>query len=228
LNTVDESILSYLDESGKPYEYADDTFKSIHEIVVGTGHNLAYQTINNVMTLQRSHYGTIKQFVEAFRSAIADANRLTKGKAFIPYVASAMLLRMLDSELHAWVEIKQNEYMTDGNAIDMELTDFHRLCDLAIDKARFTENHTMLAKSPKTRSNSISSPKEKTNLTLNDKSTSNKQKEFEDNISVKRRERQRSPPKDMNIATYTRIWREFPTQKDNDGNCMFCNLPGHT
>ena len=75
------------------------------------------------MTLQRSHYGTIKQFVEAFRSVIADTNRLTKGKAFIiPYVASAMLLRMLDSELHAWVEIKQNEYMTDENAIDMTLS----------------------------------------------------------------------------------------------------------
>ena len=80
-------------------EAAVRRFKSIYEIAVGTSHKLAYQTINNVMAFH--YHSTIKQFVEAFRSAVADTDRLTEGKAFIRYVASAMLLRILDSEIRA-------------------------------------------------------------------------------------------------------------------------------
>lgn len=69
------------------------------------------------------YHSTSKQFVGAFRSAVVEA--------FIPYVASAILLTILDSELRAWVETKRNEYMTD-------VGEFHHLCDHAIDRARFT------------------------------------------------------------------------------------------
>ena len=55
--------------------------------------------INNVMAFR--YHSTNKQFVGAFRSAVADTDRLTEGTAFIPYVASAILLRILDSELRA-------------------------------------------------------------------------------------------------------------------------------
>jgi hypothetical protein len=77
----------------------------------------------------------------------------------------------------------------------MALADFHRLCDLAIDKARLTENNIMLAKGPKTRSGSISNP-------------------YSDNPST-------GINTNSDQLSYARQWREFPAQKDNDGNSMF-------
>jgi hypothetical protein len=48
-----------------------------------------------------------------------------------------MLLRALESELHAWVKIRQEKYLMKDHAIDnLTLDDFMGVCNEAIDESR--------------------------------------------------------------------------------------------
>src|SRR6202046_5507877 len=157
---ISKEIFSGLFSGHWKWKYADEAFDAIKTIVMGHGHNTANIIVTQALDTRRSQFGTVEHYMNAFKTGVQEANRLTNATIILPWTACSMLLKGLEQEFPAWAKINQRELLSPDKA-NMALTDFHRLCDLAIDKARLTQNNAMLAKGPKTRSGSISGLKEK-------------------------------------------------------------------
>ena len=66
---------------------------------------------------------------------IADANYISDNTAFSPFVASSMLLKALEREFPAWVEVKKEKYLMQDRAnTKLKLDDFLSLRRQAIDE----------------------------------------------------------------------------------------------
>jgi hypothetical protein len=85
LNSVTKDIFRSVFKSQKPFRFADEAYDSIQTTVMGSGYNMAHNTIMRAMTMQRSHYGSIEQYVIAFRDSISDANRVSSPPTFSPF-----------------------------------------------------------------------------------------------------------------------------------------------
>jgi hypothetical protein len=101
LNSVAKDVFRSVFKSQKPFRFADKAYNSIQTTVMGSGYNMAHNTIMRAITMQRSHYGSIEQYVIAFQDSILDANRVSNPPMFSPFLASLMILRALELELHA-------------------------------------------------------------------------------------------------------------------------------
>jgi hypothetical protein len=53
-------------KSKKLFRFADEAYDNIQIAVMGSGYNMAHNTIISAMTMQRSHYGSVEQYVIAF------------------------------------------------------------------------------------------------------------------------------------------------------------------
>ena len=145
ITIIGGNIFKSMFTGGKPFQYADDAFHSIRTIVMGSGHNMAYNTLMKAWQIQRSHYGTVEQFTVAFRDIISDANRISKNTAFSPFMASSMLLSTLEPEFPAWAVVKQEKYLMKEEAVtEMMLDDFLSLCLQAIDEGRKAAKNSAL------------------------------------------------------------------------------------
>jgi hypothetical protein len=103
---------------------------------------MAHNMIMKPMQIQQSHYGSVDQYIIALRDSISDANRVTRTPTFTPFspfLASGMLLKALESELHAWVKIRQEKYLMKDNAAEnLTIDEFMTICNEAIDEGRST------------------------------------------------------------------------------------------
>jgi hypothetical protein len=68
---------------------------------MGSGFHMTYSTIMKPWMMQWSHYGSVDQYVIAFQDSILDTNYVSSIPTFTLYFASGMLLKSLESELHA-------------------------------------------------------------------------------------------------------------------------------
>ena len=88
--SISKDIMQQIINNGQPCEYANNTFNTIKTTVMGSGYNMTHTSLIKTMKMQRTHYGSVDQYVTAFRDSVAEANRLTDNIAFAPYTASVM------------------------------------------------------------------------------------------------------------------------------------------
>jgi hypothetical protein len=121
-----------------------------------------------------------------------------------------MILRALESELHAWVKIRQEKYLMKDRAINnLTLDDFMAICNKAIDEGRSsTDSTAMYASNSKTDKSNKSTAQ---SSAQSSKESKRSQKSTDSKPRVKK-----FPPKDMDWQEYARQWREFAAQWDDD------------
>jgi hypothetical protein len=189
--------------SQKKFSFADKAYKSIQITIMGSGFHMTYSTIMKPWMIQRSHYGSVDQYVIAFQDSISDANRVSSIPTFTPYFASGILLKSLESELHAWVKIRQEKYLMQDSAVEHLTTDdFMTICNKAIDESRASvDSQSMYASRAK------SDKSLKTDKTAKSSAPSTAQSS-KTNVKKSRRSGdariKKFPPKDMDWQEYAR------------------------
>jgi hypothetical protein len=197
---ISKEIFSGLFSGHWKWKYADEAFDAIKTIVMGHGHNTAHIIVTQALDTRRSQFGTVEHYVNAFKTRVQEANRVTNATIILPWTACSMLLKGLEPEFPAWAKINQRELLSPNEANSMEESEFLKLCAEAIDEGRAqSDNATYTQK----------------NYELNTAKT--------DTSKTWRK----APPQNKNPTEYAEECREDADQLDSDGNCGFCGRLGH-
>src|SRR6202161_2620864 len=211
IRQLDVNLIERLDLSPTPVEFADDIYSSIKRMVTGTGLEDIGNNYLLATSMRREDYGTMEQFVNAFRQTVKQANR-SPGTQIPPLAAALLLLRAIQNELPIWVTAikldigKQNNTLTESELLD--------LYEKAIDQGRERER-SYVAKSLE-RKDKI--PKPKTS-----RSSSPSPNLPELSGTMKRRN---EPPRDMSAIKWVESWLQG-RQRDANNQCSFCNAGEH-
>jgi hypothetical protein len=84
--------------------YADDFIRLVKRLVLGDGHNLAHIVWLETLSMKRSQYGTIEQFITALRDKVQHSNRVDM--PITAYQAASLLLKNVHRELPNYVEAR--------------------------------------------------------------------------------------------------------------------------
>jgi hypothetical protein len=120
IKQLDPKILEKLDILPTPRKYADEIYDSIKRIASGRGIEDIANPYFHATSMRREDYGTMKQFVNAFRLTVKQANRLPGIQ--IPPLAAALLLPR--AKLPVWVTAikpvigKRNDALTETELLD--------------------------------------------------------------------------------------------------------------
>lgn len=122
--------------------------KMIRETVHGGGHNRQINAYYAVTRIHRKQYGTIEQFVNAYRQKVEYANSVKMD--FKPYGSILSVMDGVREELKAWYEVKLSTFSEDAPE-KMTWNDFLQICKEIKDKAMTIEpNQAMAAPKGKT------------------------------------------------------------------------------
>lgn len=88
-------------------------------------------------------HGTVEHYVNAFKTRVQEANRVTNATIILPWTACSMLLKGLEPEFPAWAKINQRELLSPDKANSMEESEFLKLCAEAIDEGRAQSHNAM-------------------------------------------------------------------------------------
>jgi hypothetical protein len=91
IRQLDVGLVEKLDLSPTPVEFADEIYDAMKRMVTGSD---LEDIANNYLfeTSMRQDYGTMEQFVNAFRQAVKQANR-SSGTLIPPLAVALLLLR---------------------------------------------------------------------------------------------------------------------------------------
>jgi hypothetical protein len=152
--------------------------------------------------MKREDYGTMDQYINAFRQAVRQANR-TKGTQIQPFAATLLMSRGVQNEIPMWattIKYELSKRQNPNNMTEMELLD---LCEKAIDRG-------------KQRDRSYISKDKKAKPTQS--STTSKRRNNENS------EKRNSPPRGMSIIKCVEKWLQG-NQRNNENMCSFCEAP---
>jgi GAG-pre-integrase domain len=209
VNQVDSHIIDELRQLPNIPQYADECFQAIKTIVVGQGHTELRSVWKRAVRMQRSQYGTIEQYVTAFRDAVQRANNLDL--QITPWCAATLLLEELSKELPNWTAAVECAWPKDIHT-KMKAQDWQQLCQDAIDRGRDYGSQMATLKKPRDSPLITSSPDSK--KFPNDK-----------NRDIKPIELGKAPPFGKNPDIYARELRE--KQLSFRRCCGHCGKEGH-
>jgi hypothetical protein len=209
VNQVDSHIIDELRQLPNIPQYADECFQAIKTIVVGQGHTELRSVWKRAVRMQRSQYGTIEQYVTAFRDAVQRANNLDL--QITPWCAATLLLEELSKELPNWTAAVECAWPKDIHT-KMKAQDWQQLCQDAIDRGRDYGSQMATLKKPRDSPLITSSPDSK--KFPNDK-----------NRDIKPTELGKPPPFGKNPDIYARELRE--KQLSFRRCCGHCGKEGH-
>ncbi|KAL2004670.1 hypothetical protein VTN00DRAFT_3198 [Thermoascus crustaceus] len=202
---IDSSIVRELrDESstGWSIAYADETYEVIRRIIVGHAHTKAKSTWKSAIFMKREDYGSVEQYVTAFRQHVKAANLLKT--PISPFCASLLLLEQLEKELPGWTGSIEAGFRSDI-AETMTENEFHEICCAAIDEGNNDNADRSKPTSDKPRS---SDPNGNTSSNLS--SSSNGQTHIQ--------KHRMAPPKGKSARQYVAEWRAHEPQRTPEGN----------
>jgi len=159
--------------------------------------------------MKRSQYGTIEQYVTAFRDAVQRANNLDL--QITPWCAATLLLEELSKELPNWAAAVECAWPKDIHK-RMAPQDWQQLCQDAIDRGRDYGSQMAAPKIPK------ESP-------LHTPSTDSKKFPNDKNRDVRPTEIGRPPPPGRDPEEYAREMRE--KRLSFKRCCGYCGKEGH-
>lgn len=202
---ISKEIFSGLFSGHWKWKYADEAFDAIKTIVMGHGHNTAHIIVTQALDTRRSQFGTVEHYVNAFKTRVQEANRVTNATIILPWTACSMLLKGLEPEFPAWAKINQRELLSPDKANSMEESEFLKLCAEAIDEGRAQSDNAMYTQKKPTMNYELNNAKTDTSKTW-----------------------RKAPPQNKNPTEYAEECREGADQLDSDGNCGFCGRLGHS
>jgi hypothetical protein len=212
---VDESIIKQIINSSTPNEYADDFWKAIKAVVFGSGHRINMQVWKEAVYINREHFSTVQQFVNAFRDKIHVVCNLEL--PMNAYIATNILFDNIEKDMPNWVQVQLQKLTPDSHKT-MKMTEFFQHCQSAIDEARSLDVQMAAFKSQKK-----NPPTKSPNPKSSDHQSNTKRNDFSDTKLFKRN----CPPKGMHPNEYVKNWRAYKPEKSPNGTCSFCNCFGH-
>ncbi|KAL1979854.1 hypothetical protein VTN96DRAFT_5062 [Rasamsonia emersonii] len=76
LKQLDAKLVEKIDLSPTPTDYADETYDAIKRMVTGCGLEDVGNSYLLATSMKREDYGTMEQYINAFRQAVKKANRV--------------------------------------------------------------------------------------------------------------------------------------------------------
>jgi hypothetical protein len=194
---TEHDIIEKVQTSGKPFRYADEIWDTLKNVVKGSGTNLRYTTWRDATFCKRDNYGTISQFITAFKRLVRDSNQMDM--VITPYMATIILLQELEAELPVWtMNVKLSLPKDKGR--DVDLNTFQQTCTEAEDEGSRLERQ--LLSTPAT-----------SRLTQRETSSS--------------RPRRNAPPNGKKPEDWVKEWKDRERQQTSAGKCVYCGGTGH-
>lgn len=205
---LEPRILEKLEMSPTPTIYADEAYTAIKRIVIGAGLEGIGHTYLLATSMKREEFGSMEQYIDAFRKAVKTANQ-NSGTVIPPLAAAYLLLRGIENELPMWVTTMKHDMESKPDPNKFTELQLMELYEKAIDKGKDRE-HSYLSKS-------------------SDKKTSNKTSNttpHQPSSSDKPRMQKRTPPNGMPTKKWVEKWLKGE-QRNAEGKCSFCEYGIH-
>jgi hypothetical protein len=197
------SLIREISQSSEPSVYADDFIRLVKKLVLRDGHNLAHIVWLEALSMKRSQYGTIEQFITALRDKVQHSNRVDM--PITAYQAASLLLKNVHRELPNYVEAKFLELSKIPRG-DFTMQQFRGLCEEVRDQARGVAK--VYSATPVQTSNQ-----------------SQGQVQSQPDFTKRCETRTHRPENGVDIHEYVRKWRT--SNKTSNGSCGYCEEPGH-
>jgi len=162
-------------------------------------------------SMKREDFGTIEQYVNAFRQAVQNANR-QEGMSIQPLAASLLLLRGLQDDLPIWVTTIKHDISKTKNPGKMTEEELLALYEKAVDQGRNRERSYI------SRDKKISPPQKAPQLQSNLSQGFQTPRSFET--------KRKLPPKGMSPWKWVEEWLK-DKQRTDEGQCSFCEYGRH-
>ncbi|KKA16462.1 hypothetical protein T310_9938 [Rasamsonia emersonii CBS 393.64] len=127
LKQLDAKLVEKIDLSPTPTDYADETYDAIKRMVTGCGLEDVGNSYLLATSMKREDYGTMEQYINAFRQAVKKANRVD-GTYIQPLAVTLLMLRGIQNKLPMWVTTSHRR-PEPGKMTEIELLE---LCEKAI------------------------------------------------------------------------------------------------
>ena len=198
------SLIREISQSSEPSMYADDFIRLIEKLVLGDGHNLAHIVWLEALSMKRSQYSTIEQFITALRDKVQHSNRVDM--PITAYQAASLLLKNVHRELPNYVEAKFLELSKIPRG-DFTMQQFRGLCEEVRDQARAVAK--VYSATPVQTSNQSQS-----------------QIQSQPDFTKRCETRTHRPENGVDIHEYVRKWRTS-NKKTSNSSCGYCEEPDH-
>lgn len=135
LTHLDSKLIKELSVQRTPFNYADQLWDLINQVVNGQGMTQSHHTWRRAVYTTRAEFGSMEQFIIALRDNVTICNR---GELPVSYASAILiLLQNTAEELPNWTELREYE-LAKTKLADLTETDFFNMCNDAIEKARRT------------------------------------------------------------------------------------------
>lgn len=208
---LDNNMFEKLGLSPTPTVYADETYDAIKRLATGSGLEDFANSYLLATSMKREDFGTIEQYVNAFRQAVQNANR-QEGMSIQPLAASLLLLRGLQDDLPIWVTTIKHDISKTKNPGKMTEEELLALYEKAVDQGRNRERSYV------SRDKIISPPQKALQLQSNLSQGFQSPQSFES--------KRKSPPKGMSPWKWVEEWLK-DKQRTDEGQCSFCEYRRH-
>jgi hypothetical protein len=125
ISAIHNDLLDDIMDCGERLEYADEFLRKIRKIMISGGHRMAHTVYLDAIMMKRRDFGTIDQYITAFRQRVDRANKAKK------IITPSIMLYNLEKELPAYISSKWLTF-SENAATELTLQDFQRICQLLV------------------------------------------------------------------------------------------------